>query len=164
LPPPMKVYSSNLAEKPYEKGVIRAFAELAEEGGYVWAQSYVSKTAKVGYVKGWREGGEGVVIDRDARWEMRGNSYPGRQDGHPAALMTLLVSVGTRNRGGNLDEAEAISESDSVGMRPPLGVEQVFSEVRTFTECGKLCPMGALLESHRAKSQAWQPGGQALKS
>jgi hypothetical protein len=78
-------------ETPYEKGVIRAFAELAEEGGYVWAQSYVSKTAKVGYVKGQREGGEGVVKDRDARWEMRGNSYPGRQDGHPAALLTLQM-------------------------------------------------------------------------
>ncbi len=43
-------------EKRDERGVIRAFAELAEEGGYVWAQSYVSGTAKAGYVKGRREG------------------------------------------------------------------------------------------------------------
>lgn len=78
-------------EEPYEKGAIRAFAELAEQGGYVWAQSYVSKTAKVGYVRGQREGGEGVVMDRNARWEMRGNYYPGRDDGHPATLKTLQM-------------------------------------------------------------------------
>jgi hypothetical protein len=78
-------------EKPYEKGSIRAFAELAEAGGYVWAQSYVSNSAKVGYVKGRREGGEGVVMDRDAHWELRGNYYPGREDGHPATLKTMQM-------------------------------------------------------------------------
>jgi hypothetical protein len=78
-------------QEPYEKGAIGAFAELAEEDGYLWAQSYVSKVAKVGYVKGRREDGEGAVMDRDARWEMRGNSYPGREDGRPATLKTLQM-------------------------------------------------------------------------
>jgi hypothetical protein len=78
-------------EESYEKGAIGAFAELAEEGGYVWAQSYVSKVAKVGFVKGRLEGGAGAVMDHDARWEMRGNSYPGREDGHPATLKTLQM-------------------------------------------------------------------------
>ena len=74
---------------PNAKGAIAAFAELAEEGGYVWAQSYVSNRAKVGYVRGRREGGQGAVMERGARWDLRGKTYPGRVDGHPATLKTL---------------------------------------------------------------------------
>lgn len=85
-------------EKRDEKGAIGAFRELAEEGGYVWAQSFVSDKAKVGYVRGRLEGGEGVRMERGTRWEMRGRSYPGRKDGDPAVLKTVqlegIVEVG----------------------------------------------------------------------
>ena len=81
-----------------EKAAMGAFRELAEQGGYVWAQSFVSNTAKVGYVRGRLEGGQGVRMERGARWEMRGKSYPGRQDGDPAVLKTVqlegVVEVG----------------------------------------------------------------------
>jgi hypothetical protein len=74
-----------------EKGAIGAFRELAEHGGYVWAQSYVSDKAKVGYVRGIREGGRGVEMDKRARWELRGRTYEGREDGDPATLKTLRI-------------------------------------------------------------------------
>lgn len=74
---------------PDAKAAIGAFAELAEEGGYVWAQSYVSDRVKVGYVRGPREGGQGAVMERSARWDLRRKPYPGRADGHPATLKTL---------------------------------------------------------------------------
>ncbi|MDP9437380.1 MAG: hypothetical protein M3P49_01305 [Actinomycetota bacterium] len=74
---------------PHEKGAIGVFAELVEEGGYVWAQSYVSDRVKVGYVRGRTEGGEGAVMERGARWDLRGKPHPGRADGHPATLKTL---------------------------------------------------------------------------
>lgn len=96
-------YGGDLSSKA--KGAIRAFVELGEEGGYVWAQSYVSPgRAKVGYVKGRQEGGEGVVMERDAHWELRGKSHPGRKDGHLAVLKTLrMEQVVTTERGQAMD-------------------------------------------------------------
>jgi hypothetical protein len=38
------------SERHDEKGAIGAFKELAERGGYVWNQSFVSDKAKVGFV------------------------------------------------------------------------------------------------------------------
>lgn len=74
-----------------EKVAIRAFRKLCEEGGYVWAQSYVSNRVKVGYVRGLREGGSGVEFDKDARWHLRGSTYEGRKDGDLATLKTLRM-------------------------------------------------------------------------
>lgn len=74
-----------------EKGAIRVFREIAEQGGYIWAQSYVSNRAKVGYVRGLCEGGEGVELDKSARWELRGKNYPGRDNGYLATLKTLRM-------------------------------------------------------------------------
>ena len=79
-------------KESYDKGAIRAFAELGREGGYVWAQSYVApRQVKIGYVVGCEEGGEGVKMDHNARWELRGNHYEGRRDGDPATLKTLRM-------------------------------------------------------------------------
>lgn len=81
---------------PNERGAIRAFAEFAEHGGYVWAQSYVSDDIKVGCVRGSREGG-GESMEK-ARWELRGRKVPGREDGHPATLKTLQMEGVTELR------------------------------------------------------------------
>ena len=56
----------------------------------MWAQSYVSDRIKIGYVRGRVEGG-GESVDREARWELRGSEYPGRDDGDPATLKTLQM-------------------------------------------------------------------------
>lgn len=99
-----------------EKVAIDTFGELCEEGGYVWAQSYVSDKVKVGYVRGTREGGKGVEMERSARWEMRGESYPGREDGRPATLKTLrLEGVG---QDGVVEVGEG-EQMDLMARRPP---------------------------------------------
>jgi hypothetical protein len=99
-----------------EKVAIGAFRELCEEGGYVWAQSYISDKAKVGYVRGTREGGEGAEMEQSARWELRGKSYDGREDRHPATLKTLrLEGVGP----DGIVEVSKGEQMDLMARRPP---------------------------------------------
>lgn len=75
---------------PHERGAIGAFAELAEYGGYVWAQSYVSDKIKIGYIRSRVDGG-GESMERGARWELRGDEFPGREDYNLATLKTLQM-------------------------------------------------------------------------
>src|SRR4051812_6784328 len=67
------------------RSAMRALKELAENGGYVWAESRVDKKrAKVGRV---RPGGD-IQVYR-ARWTHSAN-YPGRE-GTEAALKTVQL-------------------------------------------------------------------------
>jgi hypothetical protein len=114
-------YGSDLSSNA--KGAIRAFAELGEEGGYVWAQSYVApRQVKIGYVKGRREGGEGVKMERGARWELRGKSCPGREDGHPATLKTLKIEEPIKLVSGEpMDLRAAIPRGHAFCRWPSVG-------------------------------------------
>lgn len=87
-----------------DKTAISRLAELARDGGYVWAESLVSKdkAAKVGYV----EPGTGIEL-RDARWDLRGRTnVADRRNGHPAVLKTVRIS-----------RARVVSRREQVGLR-----------------------------------------------
>src|SRR5215208_737652 len=72
-----------------DRTAISRLVELARDGGYVWAESFVSedKTAKTGYV---RPGTE--IALRDARWKLRGQDIRERQNGDPAVLKTVKLT------------------------------------------------------------------------
>jgi hypothetical protein len=81
--------------KGKDKTAISRLVELARDGGYVWAESFVSKdkAAKVGFVE------PGTEIEcRDACWYLRGSSdVPDRRDDYPAVLKTLKLSRGVKS-------------------------------------------------------------------
>lgn len=68
------------------KTAMRYLNELCENGGYVWAESFVAEggVAKVGRVE---SGSEIQVVQ--ATWHLRGRPYDGRRDGQPAFLKII---------------------------------------------------------------------------
>lgn len=78
--------------------------EMEENGGYVWAESFVSDNgaAKVGKVE------PGTTIElREARWNLRGRTdHDDRRDGDPAVLKTLKLA-----------SPRIVSRSEQVGLR-----------------------------------------------
>lgn len=90
-------------KKGRDRTAISRLVELAGDGGYVWAESFVSgdKTAKAGYVE------PGTPIElRDARWDLRGRDEPERQNGDPAVLKTV-----------KLTKVKTVPRPEQVGLR-----------------------------------------------
>jgi hypothetical protein len=117
-------------EKSYDKGAIRTFTELGREGGYVWAQSYVApRQVKIGYVTGFNEGGEGIKMAHDARWELRGDHYEGRQDGDRATLKTLRMETKKV-----VERGEAMSLTAAIPRNWPVCRWKVGDRLRALVE------------------------------
>lgn len=93
-------------DDPAGARAIRRFVELSQNGGYVWAQYYTEKTAKVGRVKPCTE-----VSLRYEKWEFD-REYPNRC-GTVAVLKTLQM-IDVRTIGA--DKMQALR-----AIRPPQG-------------------------------------------
>ena len=93
--------------KGSERTGMRCLRELADKGGYLWAQTYVSDEVKVGYVKGRSEGGKGIEPYREARWHVT-DTYPGRKTGASAILKTVRMEP---------DTVQPLSPGQAMGLR-----------------------------------------------
>lgn len=76
---------------------MRYLNELCENGGYVWAESFV---AEDGAAKAGRVEAGSVVEVAQAVWDLRGRPYDGRRDGQRALLKTLRLRDVTPIRRG----------------------------------------------------------------
>jgi hypothetical protein len=85
------------------KTAMRYLHELQENGGYVWAESFVAEdgAANVGLVE---KGTEICLVD--ARWDLRGKPYEGRADGDRAVLKTM-----------KLKKAKPVRRGQQLGLR-----------------------------------------------
>jgi hypothetical protein len=86
-----------------DRTAIARLVELARDGGYVWAESFVSedRIAKIGYVE------PGKIKLCDAQWDLRGQSgIADRWDGHPAVLKTVKLS-----------RVQCVPRHEKVGLR-----------------------------------------------
>jgi hypothetical protein len=130
---PREVDSRSLDPEDYfgkqgrDRTAISRLVELAREGGYVWTESFVSedKTAKAGRVE------PGTTIElRDARWNLRGQDVPKRQDGDPAVLKTV-----------KLTKVKTVPRREQVGLRagrPQQGTISYWNvgkRLARFVEC-----------------------------
>lgn len=83
---------------------MRYLQDMANNGGYIWAESFVSNNgaAKVGKVE------PGTPIElREARWKLRGRTdHDNRRDGDTAVLKTLQLS-----------RPQVVSRHEQVGLR-----------------------------------------------
>ena len=97
-----------------DRTAISRLVELTRDGGYVWAESFVSedKSAKRGRV----EPGTEIVL-RDARWYLRGqNDVAKRQDGYPAVLKTVKLS-----------NVRSVPRREQVGLRAGISQQGTIS-------------------------------------
>jgi hypothetical protein len=107
-----------------DRTAISRLVELARDGGYVWAESFVSddKTAKAGRVE------PGTTIElRDARWNFRGQDIPKRRDVDPVVLKTVTLT-----------KVKPVPRREQVGLRagrPQQGTWNVGGRLARFVEC-----------------------------